>query len=136
MDYTNFKVDDWALYIAKQYDLTVSEMNDVKQLFIDKKINDILDQYGDKLDKDAINVLKFDYDDTPAFIYYEIVNSVNEYDIAVTGRYLTENQAKEALKNKCNWYRPMGTGRINKVEFMIKSNGQITKNTKEVYCRS
>ncbi|MBP5773966.1 MAG: hypothetical protein J6W35_07830 [Eubacterium sp.] len=55
----------------------------------------------------------------PVFSYYEIVNSVSEMQSRVSGRYLTLNDAEEALKDCCDWYRPKGTGTINVVEFYL-----------------
>lgn len=53
------------------------------------------------------------------FSYYEIVNSVSETRSRVSGRYITLEDAEEALKDCCDWYRPKGTGTINVVEFYL-----------------
>lgn len=47
--------------------------------------------------------------------YYEIENTVSEWDSTVTARYLTLDEAKEGLKNCCDWFMHKGTGTIYEV---------------------
>ena len=59
-------------------------------------------------------------------IYY-IENTVNEWNTAIVGYFETLEEAKEALKECNDWYRPNGTGTIRFKEFGL--NGDC----KEVY---
>lgn len=44
-------------------------------------------------------------------VYY-IENTYNEFSSYISGYFKTEAEAKEALKECEDWYRPKGTGRI------------------------
>ena len=46
------------------------------------------------------------------FEYFYIENSVSEWNFDITGRYTSFNAAREALKEKCDWYSSKDTGRI------------------------
>ena len=48
-------------------------------------------------------------------IYYSIVNTTSDRTRGETGRYKTYEEAKENLKNHCDWYREKGTGTIYEV---------------------
>ena len=49
-------------------------------------------------------------------IYY-IDNLVDEWHHKICGYFITEDDAREALKLCADWYRPNGTGRIYFQEF-------------------
>ena len=49
-------------------------------------------------------------------IYY-IENTIDEIHTKITGYFKSFDEAKEALKECSNWYRPEGTGSIYEVEF-------------------
>ncbi len=67
------------------------------------------------------------------FSYYEIVNTVSETRSRVSGRYLTLDDAEEALKNCCDWYCRRGTGTINIVEFYRDStSNRLSKTRRKV----
>lgn len=59
-------------------------------------------------------------------IYY-IENTVNEWNTAIVGYFETLEEAKEALKECNDWWRPKGTGTIYYREF------GLCKRAKEVY---
>lgn len=69
------------------------------------------------------------------FSYYEIENTISEYCSSVTGRYLTEDIAKENLKDKCDWYCDNGTGTIYQVWFTVDDNGIIKRHREKVYSK-
>ena len=48
-------------------------------------------------------------------IYYSIVNTTSDRTRGETGRYKTYEEAKEDLKNQCDWYREKGTGTIYEI---------------------
>lgn len=48
-------------------------------------------------------------------IYYSIVNTTSDRTSGETGRYKTYEEAKEELKNCCDWYREKGTGTIYEI---------------------
>lgn len=64
------------------------------------------------------------------FSYYEIVNSISEMQSRVSGRYPTLEDAEEALKDCCDWYRPKGTGKIYVVEFYLDPISNCLNKTK------
>lgn len=68
--------------------------------------------------------------------YYELENTVDEYHSRVTGRYTTFEAAKEDLKNHCDWYCSLGTGRICKVEIFKIGTENISIERKIVFWRS
>lgn len=47
---------------------------------------------------------------------YYIENTVDEWHTKISGYFATLDNAKEALKDCFDWYRPHGTGRIYEVE--------------------
>lgn len=57
-------------------------------------------------------------------IFY-IKNTVDEWHSAIKGYFPTLESAKEALKDCCDWYRPMGTGKIYKVGFGINVEPEL-----------
>lgn len=64
--------------------------------------------------------------------WYEIHNTISEWDSRCTGRYRTFEKAKEGLKDKQDYYRPLGTGTIyeysiNNRDFSIKSKKVFEK---------
>ena len=59
------------------------------------------------------------------FSYYEIVNIVSETQSKVSGRYATLEAAQEALKGCCDWYRPIGTGKIYKLYYFLDYGAKI-----------
>ena len=65
--------------------------------------------------------------------YYEIENSVSEYKSQVTGIYTTYDAAIKALADKCDWYRPKGTGTIYEVSLIQTNNGYLEKSREVVY---
>lgn len=71
----------------------------------------------------------------PIFTYYELENTINEYHTRVTGRYTTFEAAKEDLKNHCDWYCSLGTGRIYKVEIFKIGTKNISIERKLIFLR-
>lgn len=67
------------------------------------------------------------------FEYYEIKNTVSEYNSSTTGRYITLDLAKEALKTKCDWYRDYGTGTIYRCRYTVEPDGSVTVEKTKVY---
>lgn len=67
------------------------------------------------------------------FEYFAIENSIDEYRWTETGLYTTLDRAKEALKNKSDWYSSRGTGRIYRHQFTINPDGTITHEKTKVY---
>ena len=132
-NYKNFSNEDWALYIAKVYDLDADEMEDVAKLLEEDNIKEVLKTYGRKLDAEAKKILKQNFSGTPIFEYFEIKNTVDEWSSASSGMYTTLDAAKEALKDCCDWYAPKGTGTIYRVWFTGKANGAIYEHREEVY---
>ena len=64
--------------------------------------------------------------------WYEIHNTISEWDSRCTGRYRTFEKAKEVLKDQQDYYRPLGTGTIyeysiNNRDFSIKSKKVFEK---------
>ena len=58
--------------------------------------------------------------------WYEIRNTISEWESTCTGTYRTFEKAKEGLKDKEDWYRHRGTGTIyecsiNNQTFSVKS---------------
>ena len=52
----------------------------------------------------------------PSHIHYEVRNTTDEYGHEeITARCDTMEGAKRILKNICDWYRKLGTGRIYEV---------------------
>lgn len=70
------------------------------------------------------------------FSYYEIVNSVSEWESRVTGRYYNLEKAKEALTTKADWYSPYGTGEIYRVDLTVEENLDVIMTRERVYCKS
>ena len=67
--------------------------------------------------------------------YYELENMVNEYSSKVTGKYTTFEAAREDLKNHCDWYCGLGTGRIYKVEIFKIGTKNISIERKMIFSR-
>lgn len=67
------------------------------------------------------------------FEYYEIENTVSEYNSEVNGHYATLALAMEALKTKCDWYRDYGTGTIYRYRYTIEPDGSVTVEKTKVY---
>lgn len=132
-DFKNFDNEEMALYIAKMCDLKIPAMKEVKELLDNKNATCILDRYSEFLAPAAIDVIKQNCSTTPVFEYYEIENTKDEWSSRVSGRYATEEIAREALKDKSDWYRPNGTGTIYKVSFITKANGEVDKYREEIY---
>lgn len=57
-------------------------------------------------------------------IYY-IENTVDEHNTQINGYFRTLDEAKEGLKDCCDWYRPKGTGRIYMVAFGLHSKPEL-----------
>ncbi len=63
--------------------------------------------------------------------YYAIENTIDEYGhTQITGKYETYVEAKEGLKNKYNYFRDRGTGKIIKIKqwfegFELKENKRV-----------
>lgn len=56
---------------------------------------------------------------------YFIENTINEIATAVKGYFPTLDDAKEALKECSNWYRPKGTGYIYFREFGLNKPNKL-----------
>lgn len=54
-------------------------------------------------------------------IFY-IENTVDEYRTAISGYFTSLDDAKDALKDCADWWRPNGTGRIYFREFGLNKN--------------
>lgn len=67
------------------------------------------------------------------FSYYEIVNTVSEWESRVTGRYYNLERAKEALTKKADWYSPYGTGEIYRVDLTVDENLEVKMTQKCVF---
>lgn len=60
---------------------------------------------------------------------FYIENTINEIHSNRSGYFKTLDEAKEALKECCDWFRPKGTGRIYYVEFGLnKKRTLVYKN--------
>lgn len=57
-------------------------------------------------------------------VYY-IKNTVSEYNSVINCYFKTLDEAKEALKKCCDWYRPNGTGRIYWIEFGLNKHPKL-----------
>lgn len=57
-------------------------------------------------------------------IYY-IENTIDEYHSIIVGYFATFDEAKDALKDCCDWYRPNGTGRIYEIEFGLDKQPKL-----------
>lgn len=125
----------WALYIAKVYDLNADEMKGVTELLEKDDVTEVLTTYGAKLDTEAKKILEKNFSGMPIFEYFEIYNTIDEWNSESSGKYMTLDAAKEALKDCCNWYAPKGTGTIYRVWFTSKANGAIYDHSEEVYRR-
>lgn len=128
--YTN---EDIALSIAKACDLDAHTMHEVLNDLENGKAVDVIYNYGDKLNNELLNTIRQNFLSDPVFEYYEIENTVSEYESRVTGRYTTEERAREALKTACDWYRAKGTGTIYKVSFKVMSDGLIIRDRTEIF---
>ena len=64
--------------------------------------------------------------------WYEIHNTISEWDSRCTGRYLTFEKAKEGLKDKEDYYRHRGTGTIYECSI---NNRSFIVTSKEIYSR-
>jgi len=56
---------------------------------------------------------------------YFIKNSVNEYNTRISGYFPTEDEAKDALKDCADWFRPKGTGEIWFKEFGLDGKSTL-----------
>lgn len=131
--FAKFSMNDFALYIAKLYDLDSNAMNNIIKWLEDNNVDEVLNRYGDKMAPEAIVIMSHDYSDVSDFEYYEIVNTTDEWHTTTTGRYATFEDAKEGLKNACDWYMSKGTGTIYGVWLKAKADGTVEKHRKEVY---
>ena len=50
---------------------------------------------------------------------YFIVNTIDEIHTRISGYFMTEDEAREGIKNCADWFRPNGTGTIYFQEFGI-----------------
>ena len=64
--------------------------------------------------------------------WYEIHNTISEWDSRCTGRYRTFEKAKEGLKDKEDYYRHRGTGTIYECSI---NNRSFIVTSKEIYSR-
>lgn len=62
------------------------------------------------------------------FEFYEIVNSVNEFNTSVTARWSTLDQAMKDMPNHSDWWAPKGTGKINRVTITKNPDGSVEIN--------
>lgn len=134
-NYKNFSNEDWALYIAKVYDLNADEMKGVTELLEKDDVTEVLAAYGAKLDAEAKKILEKNFSGMPIFEYFEIYNTIDEWSSESSGKYMTLDAAKEALKDCCDWYAPKGSGTIYRVWFTSKASGAVYEHSEEVYRR-
>lgn len=64
--------------------------------------------------------------------WYEIHNTISEWDSRCTGRYRTLEEAKEGLKDKEDYYRHRGTGTIYECSI---NNRSFIVTSEEIYSR-
>ena len=64
-----------------------------------------------------VNLNNLNLDDGIFFI----MNTVDEWHSAIKGYFKSFDEAREALKDCCDWYRDYGTGRIYFQEFGLDS---------------
>ena len=64
--------------------------------------------------------------------YYEIENTISEYNSSVSATWQTLQQAENDMKNHCNWYAPKGTGTIYEVSLSVDNTGKITRTRTKV----
>ena len=57
-------------------------------------------------------------------VYY-IENTVDEWHTSISGYFETEEEAREALKQCADWYRPKGTGTIYFKEFGLGGKRKV-----------
>lgn len=57
-------------------------------------------------------------------IYY-IENTINEFGSIITGYFSTIEDAKEALKECSDWFKPKGTGEIYFKEFGLNKPSKL-----------
>lgn len=60
--------------------------------------------------------------------FYYIENTVDEHNSDIITYCKTLDDAKERLKVCCDWYRPLGTGRIYEIEFGKSPIGKLIYN--------
>lgn len=65
--------------------------------------------------------------------YYEVINTVNEYNSVCSGMYVTEEQARERLKTCNDWYSAKGTGRIFEVIYWCDREGNVHEEKNLIY---
>lgn len=67
--------------------------------------------------------------------YYEIRNTISEYNESPNGAYATLKLAKKKLKKCSDWFAPKGTGRIYRIKIKFKDNGKVKQTEKLVFSR-
>ena len=60
------------------------------------------------------------------YTYYELENSISEWNSSITGRYTTYDAAREDMKNHCNWWEGKDSGNIYKVEIFEDENKVVS----------
>ncbi len=87
-------------------------------------VENIVNELNNPLDKNKLLFTK----------YYEISNSISEYNFSVTGRYTTYSDALNDLPNKCDWYASKGIGTIYEVTlYKIGNKGKLKKIRTKIY---
>lgn len=56
---------------------------------------------------------------------YYIENTVSEINSCVRGYFSSFEDAKECLKDCCDWYREKGTGKIYEVKFGLNEKPKL-----------
>ena len=114
--------------VFKNFDDKFEAIKEYRNLEVDKK-----ELYEVVIDNNNQNKKLVSVDDEVPFNeikWYEIRNTINEWDSQCTGRYRTLEKAKEGLKDKQDYYRPLGTGTI--YEYSI-NNQTFSIKTKRVF---
>lgn len=133
-NYELYSIKDWALYFAKLYDLNADEMDAILDDLEANKADDVLENYGDKVTSEARSILLANYHVPLApYLYYEIVNTIDEYHDKVFVRCMTFEKAKEKLADCCDWYRDKGTGKIYKVTLTPNYDKTLTETRDLIY---
>ena len=86
----------------------------IEKLIKDERACEDVCCYFEEEEFEALNLALYNMQNKE-IIYYSIVNTTSDRTRGETGRYKTYEEAKEDLKNHCDWYREKGTGTIYEI---------------------